>query len=216
MRSLVLLLLLLGGQSAFAADDFVVAPESVRDVIEIEDPAQEWTYYGELKGFQHTYEFTITEPIELYFQIREPKTAETAQANFSGLVVRGRDSGRGVEAVVRLPARSVPWDEYTDTSEAVSYFIGPEYREEIKPGFYRLEVSTPVNQGKYALTIGTVEPPGADGYWFTLSRTYAIKRFLGQPPLAMITVPQVYIPLGLSLLASALWYWWRRRSTENS
>lgn len=188
----------------------VVDPQNVDDVIVVEQPEISFAYYGELKGFPHTYEINATDTFTLYTQILEPDYNEPLK-NHSVIIVRQRDNGRGVEEVMRLPAADGPWEPWFEPFGGDRYLLGPEYEALLGPGVYRIEVSTPSNSGKYALAIGKIEDFSDLGYFGTIARIYEVKRFLGKSPLAIFETPFVYVPTILVILLVLGIYWYRKR-----
>lgn len=94
---------------------------------------------------------------------------------------------------------------------------GMSFREAVvvqrhyEPGTYRVEVSTPVNEGAYMLTIGSESDPL--GYFATLNRVWVIQRHFGYSIFNMLRSSYVYYPLGIIFLLWAISRTWKFRNT---
>ena len=210
MFSLVLFQLLLLTNVAEAHQPVLVAPDTVGDVISIDRPEVSWAYYGELQGFPHTYEIRSEESFLLYTQILEPDI-DGAMNNHDVIVVRERDNGRGVEEVVRFYAKDTDWQSFHEPFGNDAYLAGGEYEAEVEPGVYRIEVSTPRNEGKYVLSVGKIEDFSDVSYFETVKRIYQVKLFFEKPGIAVVLSPFVYVPLIIILLIMGIFYYFYRR-----
>jgi len=172
----------------------VMQPETVADVYEVSDPEISRAFYGELDDFPHTFQIRATSSFRLYVQVLEPDR-EDAQNDHAGIIIRERDDGRGVEEVARLRPSEASWESFYEFFGGDSYLEGPEFNQEVGPGVYRVEVSTPVNDGKYVLAIGKIEDFSGVGYFETLKGIYGAKQMMGRSPLTMLYSPFVFVPL---------------------
>lgn len=177
-----------------AFEPVMVTPQNVEDVVVIDDTSELYGYYGELDDFPHTFIIASTEPFVLRAQILEPDTSK-AKHVLRGIIVRDRDNGRGVEEVARISPDSASWESFYKVAYGVRYLQGPEYQEELGAGTYRIEVSTPLNKGKYVLVLGNPEGGNSPGYFGTLRDIYEVNHFFGRPPIALIVSPYVFLPL---------------------
>lgn len=211
-KVLVLSFLFLFAQTTLAHQPTVVSPQSVDEVIAIEDPNLSQAFYGELKNFPHTYEIRSDESFLLYVQILEPDSDKDKASNIhSGLIVRERDTGRGVEEVIRLPASASTWEAFYEPFGGDSYLAGPEFEKEVTAGVYRIEVSTSENSGKYVLSVGKIEDFSNIGYFESIKHIYEVKRFLGKSPFAILQTPFVYVPALIILLIAGFIIWYRKK-----
>lgn len=210
MRYFIPALLLSAAIVVHAHLPVVVSPQHVDDVVQVERPEVSWAYYGELTGFPHTYEIQTEEPIKLYTHILEPDI-EGVTENHSGIIVRARENGRGVEEVARLHPEDADWESFYEFAGGDRYLSGPEFEQDVVPGTYRIEVSTPSNEGKYVLVIGHIEDFSGVGYFETVSRIYEVKQFFGKSIFSMLLSPFVFIPLIVIVLFSILGRWIYKR-----
>lgn len=194
MRTVFFFAFILSASVVHAAPPVVVEPQDVSAVTHVENPEASWAYYGELNDFPHTYVIERTEPFSLRVEILEPDI-EGAQNDHKGIIVRTRDSGRGVELVERLTAEAADWESFREPYGGDRYLQGPTYESELGPGTYFIEVSTAANEGKYVLVFGDISDYSQVGYFGKVARVYQVKRFFEKPPIAMIVSPLIYAPL---------------------
>ena len=199
------------GGVAYAHTPFLVSPSDVSDWTVVENPGVSKSFYGELTGFPHTYVIEIDETLDLFARILVPDI-EKAQENVSGIIVRNSEEEGRVVEIARLRAADAYWESEYEFFGGDSYRNGPEYRATVDHGFYRIEVSTPDNVGKYVLVVGTKEEREI-GYFETLRRIAAIKTFFGKSELMVIQSPFVYVPLALFIgIFVSIRLWLRRRT----
>ncbi|MFT5037098.1 MAG: hypothetical protein ACI9VM_000673 [Candidatus Azotimanducaceae bacterium] len=210
MKFLLVVLFLVFATPVLAHQPLIVNPTSSDDLTIIENPEVSWAYYGELTGYPHTFEFRVDDPVQLDVQILEFDTDESSK-KYSGIIIRERDNGRGVEEIARLQADSGQWDSFYEPFGGDRYLNGPEFSGEVKPGVYRIEVSTPTNKGKYALSVGKIEDFSNVGYFELFKTIYKVKRFQGKPPISMLGTPFVYVPLLLVLIFFFGWKKYKKR-----
>jgi hypothetical protein len=102
-----------------------------------------------------------------------------------------------------MKGKDIKWEEKRDAGLGMNLLTSEEFRQNISPGLYRLEVSTPVNNGKYLLKIGTNDQK--QGYLEDLRGVYDIRKFFGLSTAGMIQSSLVYYPL-LILFVLSLFY----------
>lgn len=190
----------------------LVTAENQRSVIVIEDYVTSYAYYGELTGWPHRFEFTADEPFRLYVSLSEPAIHDEPQEDFTVIVIKQKS--RGVEEVVRLRPEEASWEAEYEPFGGDTYYAGGEFDEELEPGEYAIEVSTPDNAGKYTLAVGYEEDFSGVGYFGTLGRIYEVKRFFEKPGLAVLQSPFYYVPTVIILLMITGVWWWRRRRLD--
>ncbi len=177
------------------ADAYVpnlVTQTSLKDITVIHDPELEQAFYGSMNGFPHTYEIRATEPFRLYTQIILPDVL-WSKNNVSGIIIKEQKKGRVLE-ISRLHAKDATWDSYYEPVGGDTYRKGPKFEGELDPGVYRIEVNTPDNLEKYVLVVGTQDGK-ALGYFESLKRISAIKRFFEKSSFSIIESPLVYVPI---------------------
>lgn len=178
----------------------VMTPEGVADVRVVSEPEISRAFYGELDNFPHTFEIRATSSFHLYVQVLEPDKDE-AKNDHTGIIIRERDDGRGVEEVARLRPAEASWESFYEFFGGDSYLEGPKFDAEVGPGVYRVEVSTPVNDGKYVLAIGKTEDFSGMGYFGILKGIYSAKQMMGRSPLTMLYSPFVFVPILVLFIA---------------
>lgn len=187
------------------------------DVITIADIALAQGFYGELADFPHTYAFTIEEPATLFAEILVPDI-DSATNDKSGLILESLPDDAGVREVKRLPAKDAAWGSFYGWLTGDSYRRGPAYYDSLEPGSYLIEVSTPMNQGKYVLVVGKRED--RKRYIATLMDIARTKAFFEKPKIAMLQSPLVSVPLLIAVVFGYVVFrimrkrfWTHRRST---
>lgn len=200
----------------WAHKPFVVEPASSDDYVVVEDPTISSAYYGELTGYAHTYLIASTEPLLLETEILVPDI-DGIETNRSGLIVRKREDGRGVEEVARLYPDESSWESYYEPFGGDSYRQGPTFSAEIPPGEYLVEVSTPVNEGKYVLVFGSIEDFSDLSFLELLGRIYEVKKFFDKPTIAVLQSPFYLVPtVVLLVVAFVAWRFIKRRRDNSS
>jgi hypothetical protein len=211
MKYLILASFFLMALPAVAAEYFFLTPQVQYEVLSLGgDPTTEREYYGELMEYPVMYELVSASDFTLKAKLEQPVGTEPAPLSL--LVVRVLDNGR-VERVMRQAGRETQWQERADRMLGVSWWGGEVYEEQLTAGTYRIEVSSPVNVGKYRLTVGDTLRP--IGYMATWKRLLAVNDFLGRSTFSLITS---YFVLAHLFAIAGLWLgwrygfpWWRRR-----
>lgn len=205
----VLGVLLVWGVVVGIAAAFEVASTEVAkpyDVVDITpDEYNQVVHMGTLDGFPIMYEFTVDESTELSFQLQTLANLMPGGV-FSLMIVRENDDGSGVTEVARQTAVKSDWQPRKDTVYGLTFLDGEVLTLVYEPGTYRVEVSTPVNEGKYLLVAGQT----ADhlSYFSTLNRVYAIQSHFGYSFVRLLGSSYVYYPLGILLLLFVLERTW--------
>lgn len=195
--------------AVFAALFFISAPVAAAHVpvlireaspsaaVLIDDPELSTAFYGTLTGFPHTYEIRSSEPFLLHVEVREPDVSD-ARDNVSGIIVMERPEGGRVEEVARLSSPA-PWPSEFEFWGGDRYRVGPTFEREVRSGTYRIEVSTPDNDGaRYVLVVGTREELTL-GYGELLGRIGDVKAFFGKSRIALVESPFAYVPVLIAL-----------------
>lgn len=154
---------------------------------------------GQLADYPEMYEVSHDAPFVLQAELRALPGATTTPA-LGGIIVRVLD--RGVEEVVRLEPGEAAWEKRRDAASGLAYLAGPGFSGEVPAGVYRIEVSTPDNQGQYILSLGT--QPDEVGYLESLAAVGTLYDFYGAWTLGMIRSPLLYQPLLIILLLGGL------------
>jgi hypothetical protein len=147
-----------------------------RTLVTVDDPEVSKAYYGELAGAPAVYEVRSDSSFALYVNILVP--------DIPGVTTDlSADIFASDQLVTRLDGTKHSWAEFYEPYGNDSYLMGPEYRGEVGPGIYRIQVSNRSNRGKYVLAVGELErfPPSV--VLRTLLVMPALKRdFFGKSP----------------------------------
>lgn len=216
MKYFILVSFLLLAQSVAAADYFFLTPQVQYEVLSMgSDPKIEREYYGELKEYPVMYEIVSQSDFTLRALLEQPVGIEPIPLSL--LVVRVLENGR-VETVVRQAARDTVWLERKDQILGMNWWGGDVYESLLKAGTYRIEVSSPLNEGKYRLTVGDTERP--IGYFATWKRLLAVNDFLDRSTFSLIASYFVLVHVVVAACLWTLWRyclpWWRRRQASMS
>ncbi len=164
-------------------------------------------YLGDLVGDPHMYEFTLGEASELSLTLLQEAAANPVP--FSLIVVKVNDFNRGVKELGRIDGQTVNWSPYVDEGLALELVAAETYTTTLEPGFYRFEVSTADNSGKYVVVVGNQAPDKS--YWQRVQEVYTIHNFFDRPVLLMLFSPYVYWPLFIILVLILSYLTWRYR-----
>lgn len=183
---------------------------SYEDAKVIERPTISHAYYAELRGFPHVYTFTLEKSEEVVVELLVPDI-KNAKNDVGGIMLRQTGSDL-MEEVTRFEPAAAEWNSYFEQFGGDSYRQGPAYRAELPAGEYLIEVNTPANLGKYVLVVGEAEDFSEVGFLTTMGRIYQVKRFFDKPPIAVLQSPFYYLPFGVVVIISLIfWYWQKRR-----
>lgn len=208
LRATIMSLLFLCASPVFAHTPVIVNQSSLTDIATIADPTLSQVFYGRLMGFPHTFEIKAETTFTLAVEILVPDIEEAVD-NVNVIIIKELPDDGGVTEVARLLAKEATWETFWEPYGADSYRQGGTFSEEVPPGVYRIEVSTPDNREPYALVVGTREDFGALGYFETVKRVWEMKGLYGKSRLSIIASPLLYVPIGILWLIGCLW--WLRR-----
>ena len=194
----------LTSSSAMAQVSFLEVGEPYEPYLLADDMIQQQVVYSELLGFPDLYEFELAATSTIPVQVRA--VDETAEVDFS-LILVADEGNAGVREIFRLPARQSVWQLYTDTSTRMSYLVSEVLEPELAPGIYRLEVSTPDNEGRYSIIFG--EESSTVGYFARFGEIRSIHNFHGYGPLSMFRTAHVYMPILIVIVLFGLFFTWR-------
>ncbi len=208
--ALAVSLMVAGTAKAYSVHRLPVAEPYAVLPIDITKPELQ-LYVGELDGFPEMYEITVAKEMLLELGIRAVDAGMADKRNLSGILIRDK-AERGVEEVARLSKEDVAWSKVTDPNSGLEYFDGPLFARVVPPGTYRIEISTPANEGRYMLAVG--DPEAGGGYFEKLAGVAALYDFYGHSKLAMIRSPLVHYPLGIILVMIGLFLTWRYQTRK--
>lgn len=199
MRFFIFILLLLPTTS-LAYNPIVAEPAAVYEPISIEgDVFVEHNLLGDLEGAPDLYEFSSDVAFTFQAQLKQKAGGEYP---FALILVRQNDTDDGVIEIARQGARLEDWTTEHYLSLGMALSEAPVLERELTPGTYRLEVSTPDNEGAYMLVTG--EETVRSGWWAKFTAVFITQMHFGVFPLLAVLSPYVAIPV-LLLLTLALW-----------
>ncbi|MBY0538125.1 hypothetical protein K2P47_01860 [Patescibacteria group bacterium] len=201
-----------GASVASAFDAVLETVPTQYEVITIQNPETEQLILGELQDFPEMFEIVSENPFILSMEIRGvPDNSLDTAPQLNGIIIKQKEV-RGVEEIARLNAIDSTWALVTDKVTGLRYQAGTFFSEEVEAGTYRIEISSPNNQGKYMLLVGTNTDD--NGYFASLADTKLVYQFYGLSTLRMFSSPYVHYPLGILVLIGLIggtWYWQRNQ-----
>jgi hypothetical protein len=150
-----------------------------RPTIEVRNPEISQAFYARLSGEPQTYHIRSQVPLRLYVNILVPDIPGI-ETDYEAVIYRTENAAESVLA--RLDGKAYDWRPFFEPFGGDHYQLGPEYDEDVSAGTYTVVVSSPDNQGKYALAVGKIEkfPPGE------MARTFVtlpkLKKYFGKSP----------------------------------
>lgn len=183
----------------------VTVPYEVKTISEVESQTE---YIGELKGEPHMYEFAIGESTGIKMALMQLHSDTVIPLSL--IVVKQNEDRGGVSEIGRLNGNKTTWQEVNDSVLGLDFNKSEVFETELRPGIYRVEVSTSENYGKYALVIGDV--PTDEGYFARLSNIYTFQAFFGKGFLSMFKSTYIYYPIGIFVIIMAFYFTWRNRN----
>ena len=199
--------MLLGPIVALAMPVTVTEQSAPYELVPVEStPGVQSSFVGELTGSPIMYELIADEPFTFTAAVRQLSNKE--QQPFSLIVIRQNDRGGGVQEVARMNVDPGEWTRARDGQVGLSFATSPAVSEPVEAGIYRVEVSTPENDGKYQLLLGDLE---ADlGYMEELRAARTTQAFFGYGFIMMLGSRLVYIPLLLGIVLFGMYRVWHR------
>jgi hypothetical protein len=177
----------------YAYDPVLVTPEQPYAVTSIEgDPYIMREYLGTLEEYPQMYELTTDVSIDVDLKISQ--RASDAVVPYGLILVRQNDDNGGVTEIARFNQPVEEWTKVRHAAFGVSLLESQTYRANLKPGTYRIEVSTPDNRGAYMLVLG--DEPAPAGFFATIGDAYTVQRHFGYWPFRIFLSSYVYYSLG--------------------
>lgn len=193
---------------ALAAVNQTVVEQQYAVVALEPDPVTTQYWLGELLGDPIMYELVVDSTSTVAISLFQNRTEEPIP--YGLLVVRRDDRGGAVTEVARFRTRDEGWGELEDEQFRLPMLTTNPLRPTIGPGTYRIEVSTPVNEGKFLLAVGTTPP--SVGYFEALRDAISVHRHFGYSGASLIFSSFVLYPLGIIVLLGLLYLTWRYRN----
>lgn len=211
MRKLLVAFLLLAfAPLAFAYNVQELTPERPYDPQTVTyDQDRQMVLLGSLNQFPIMYELTVERAVEFDLVLRQSTRNSAEPVPFSLIVVKQQGDGKGVTEVGRMNPKSEDWTQVKDEDFGMYFRQSEPFKVVVEPGIYNIEVSTPENDGKYMLLLGTQEL--SVSYFETLGNIRQVQKFFGRSIFSMLLVPQVYYPIGIVLLLFAMHRTWKYR-----
>ncbi len=195
--------------SAEAFSPIVTETEEPYEIITIEnEPAKPAYYLGELQNYPVMYEVTSEESFLLNIKISQLMTSGELTP-FSLITIRKNDRGGGVSEVGRLNFNREAWTVKKYPELGLSLWESESFSRDVEPGTYRIEISTPKNEGKYLIEFGSGED--TEGYFASLAGVRTLQKFYGYSIVKMLTSSLVYYPLGILFVLFLLQRTWKYR-----
>lgn len=168
-------------------------------------------HIGHLDNFPIMYEVTITATTTLTAQLSQQYRSSAKPLDLALMVVREDDKGGGVSEIARVHPVAADWTVRKDSVYGMSFWESQSTSNELRPGTYRIEVTTPNNLGRYMLLLGTTEE--SLGYFGTISHVRQVQQGFGLSIARMLVSSYVYYPLGIILLLFVIHRTWRARKS---
>ncbi len=197
MKHIFLALLLVLPLSLSAQELIIVENAETR----VSNPQVYRAYYGELTGSPHVFTFNVpSDGYTVKAVVLAPDT-EDVSTDIVAEMISDKNPG---ESFARVDGGMIEWQRFFDTSGRDSYLAGPVLENTVTTGSYRIQVSSPDNQGAYVLVF-----EGEDGFLLgqVISRFGALptikSEFFGKSALEAYTTPLLLWPVVTTLLLLA-------------
>lgn len=193
---------------AFVAEKTEVS--KTYEVVELDyAPEVKQAYVGNLDNYPVMYEMSSDEPFKLTTQVWQRYRSGNEPAPLSLIAVSVNKDETGVTEVARLRPSKDDWVLYKDKKLGMTFWVAPKMEEEVEAGVYRVEVSTPNNQGDFMVVFGDIEQNA--GYFKTLSSIRIVQNNFGYGIFRMLLASPVYYTLGIIFLLLAFYKTWQYR-----
>ena len=174
-------------------------PEDAFAVMPIEQPEKSQTYYGILDGFPHTYDFAVSDTLELEALLT---TAEKLEGKDTLSVLITKLEKRGVSEVGRVTGSSVEWEPQYDRVLALKLRESNVLAVSLESAVYRLEVSSPSNDRGYQLRLN-------GGSRVTYNELFTARTVFDRSSFGVILSWKIFIPV--VLIVGALYFYKRKK-----
>ncbi len=181
--------------------------------MDITNPEVSKVYYSQLAGKPNTYTILSSSPFRLYVNVLVPDVAGQTKDVTANIYKDG-------QLVAKLSAPSGEWQRFYEPFGADNYWMGPEYELNQVSGNYKIVVSSPSNNSKYALAIGKVESVNLAESISAINTIPKVKsEFFNTSPATFLKSPLSWAYIGIMyLLAGVSAFGYRavlRRITTN-
>jgi hypothetical protein len=198
------------GSSPVVAHEMIVS-EVVKpyDIVSLETNIETMqVHLGELNNFPVMYEVVLVASSTISTSLQQEYRGNENTVPFGIMVVRQNERG-GVSEVARYNPEQEEWSRIKKPELGLVLQRSEQVSEEVGPGTYRIEVSSPNNQGLYVLKFGVGDID--EGYFESLGHARTMQKFFGYSIVKMLTSSLVYYPLGILFLLFAIQRTWKYR-----
>lgn len=210
MKSIVIILAILFALPVAAFSPTVSEPKIPYEemIVDNSDTYQERILLGDLDQFPDMYEMVFDKGGDIKIQLKQRDTEELSP--FSLLMVRVNDDG-SVGEVFRHQTPVEEWSYVNDMMLGFNLREDEVLTKSLEAGTYRLEVSTPTNEGAYMLILG--DEPTKDSFFATLGGIFTTQQHFGFTWLRFLLSSYVHYPLGIIVVIAGILFTWRKRAT---
>lgn len=197
--------------TTFAYTTYLAEPTNPYETIPLEQALEErQVHLGILNGFPVMYEVQVSASTSLQVKLSQRYQSGASPRELALMVVRDSETG-GVSEIGRLRPKLESLIIRKDAVYGMTFWDTETITKEVSPGVYRIEVSTPTNEGPYLLTIGESDTPV--GYFATLAQIRSVQKVFGLSVISMLKSSYVYYPVGILLLLFLIHRTWRFRKS---
>ncbi len=177
-------------------------------MLPIAEVAKSQDFFGRLDDYPHTYEFEVKESLPFKAQVFAQDSLE--QKNDIGLIIVKAER-RGVSEIGRTDAKTATWESKRSMFYAERFKDGGKLEGTLEPGWYKLEVSAPNNDGVYRLVWGTQRVK--HGFFGSVRAVFEVKAFLGHSRLGALLSPVLFVPILLIAALVGFFFYKKRKRT---
>ena len=180
----------------------------------VQNPEVSQAFYGELKGEPAYFQITSPTDFTLYVQLTLPDVPGIKKDVSARITKQGDPSFS-----VALDGTHYNWTSFYEEFGGDDYWSGPDFKQDVGPGTYVVEVYRPVYQGKYVFVIGEKEEFPLDVTLRTLFLLPVLKTdFFQKPPYAVLfsRMGILYLPfiIGTIFLVGALTWFMKQKCNQ--
>jgi hypothetical protein len=196
-----------------AFNPITVEPDQPYEVNMIEgDPYITREYLGSLEDYPEMYELTTDVAIDIAVKVRQRDSNKAVP--YGLIIVRQNDDNGGVTEIGRLNQPLEEWKEVSHRPFGMGFLESQTFTINIKPGTYRIEVSTPDNRGSYMLVVG--DEPAPAGFFGTIADAYVVQRHFGYWPFHIFFSSYIYYSLGSLLIMYGMYRTYRYKTKRHA
>jgi len=214
MKYLLITIFFLAAPFAHAYNPVEVSTELPFEeiVIQADEHGLKQSYLGTLEGYPEMYEFTLAEDSVLELQVKQRAAKDPSLFNLI-LVSVNPDTGR-IKEVLRVNSDIEEREKVFDWSLGISLLKSEVAEIQVPEGMYRLEVSTPINEGNYELDFGIES--NDNSYFGTFGTVWQVQRHFDYWWPRYLLSSFIFYQLGILLMIGGFVYVWRKRKETNN